>query len=112
VGSASVYVSGNSLMLSLLIADDCTVASLGGRLCSGDSDRQESAEVSDESGDPSKDEVCAIEAAVTARSIGHGKSEDDQPCVLEICSFACEPSSGTRGTVLRASLIKEMIFTE
>jgi hypothetical protein len=107
-------------MSSLLIADDCTVASLGdlvasllvgdemiaslqicdGRLCSGDSDRQESTELSNESGDPSKDEVCAIEAAVTARSIGHGHSKDDPSCVLEFCFFACDPTSGTHGTVL------------
>ena len=88
-----------------LLDDGCTLASLGwliatSVICGGDSDRQESAEISDESGDPSKDEVCAIEAAVTARSIGHGNSEDDQPCNSGFCLVAGDPSSSALGTVL------------
>ena len=91
-------------MLSLLDAD-WTLAFLcrliaTSLICGGDSDRQESAEVPDESGEPSKDEVCAIEAAVTARSIGHGDSEDDQPCNLGFCLVAGDPSSCALGTVL------------
>ena len=88
-------------MLSLLDADWilvflCRVIAT----CGGDSDRQESAEVPDESGEPSKDEVCAIEAAVTARSIGHGDSEDDQPSNLGFCLVASDLCSCALGTVL------------